>query len=131
LIKEVAVDELPELWNAQYKKYLGVDVPDDARGVLQDIHWCHGSFGYFPTYSLGSFYAAQYFGQAEKEIDGLKGQIRAGNLLPLKQWLNENIHQHGKMYTADELCNKVTGESLNVKVFMAYIEEKLGRVYGF
>jgi carboxypeptidase Taq len=131
LERTVEVDDLPALWNEQYKKYLGVEVPNDANGVLQDIHWCHGSFGYFPTYSLGSFYAAQYFAQAEKEIDGLKNKIRAGELLPLKLWLNENIHKHGKMYTADELCRKVTGESLNVAVFMAYIEEKLARVYGF
>ena len=131
LSKEVKVKDLPALWNEKYKQYLGVDVPNDANGILQDIHWSHGSFGYFPTYSLGSFYAAQYFNQAEKEIKGLKTQIRDGNLLPLKLWLNENIHQHGKFYSADELCKKVTGESLNISVFMKYMEEKLGSVYGF
>lgn len=131
LSKEVKVKDLPALWNELYKKYLGVDVPSDAQGVLQDIHWSHGSFGYFPTYSLGSFYAAQYFKQAEKEIVGLKDMIGNGNLLPLKEWLNSNIHQYGKLYSADELCKKVTGESLNVDVFMSYMEEKLGRVYGF
>jgi carboxypeptidase Taq len=131
LTKSVKVADLPALWNELYLKYLGVKVPSDAQGVLQDIHWSHGSFGYFPTYSLGSFYAAQYFNQAEKEISGLKSMIKAGNLLPLKQWLNQNIHQYGKQYSADELCRKVTGESLNVAVFMQYMEEKLGRVYGF
>ncbi len=131
LSKEVNVKDLPALWNEKYKTYLGVDVPNDANGVLQDIHWAHGSFGYFPTYSLGSFYAAQYFKQAEKEIDGLQNQIRNGDLLPLKLWLNKNLHQYGKLYAADELCQKVTGESLNIKVFMDYMEEKLGRVYGF
>jgi carboxypeptidase Taq len=131
LSKEVKVADLPALWNELYLKYLGVKVPSDAKGVLQDIHWSHGSFGYFPTYSLGSFYAAQYFNQAEKEIPGLKSLIEQGNLLPLKQWLNANIHQYGKQFTADELCQKVTGESLNVAVFMKYMEEKLSSVYGF
>ncbi|MCP4122378.1 MAG: carboxypeptidase M32 [Bacteroidetes bacterium] len=131
LSKEVETRDLPALWNEMYKKYLGLDVPSDAQGVLQDIHWSHGSFGYFPTYSLGSFYAAQYFAQAEKEITGLKDMIGRGELLPLKLWLNENIHQHGRLYTADELCIKVTGESLNVDVFMRYIDEKLSRVYGW
>jgi len=131
LSKSVKVADLPALWNELYMKYLGVKVPSDAQGILQDIHWSHGSFGYFPTYSLGSFYAAQYFNQAEKEIPALKDLIKQGNLLPLKQWLNQNIHQYGKQYSADELCRKVTGESLNVAVFMQYMEEKLGKVYGF
>lgn len=131
LSKAVEVKDLPALWNSLYKKYLNVEVPNDGEGVLQDIHWAHGSFGYFPTYSLGSFYAAQYFKQAEKEIDNLNELIAQGNLLPLKLWLNENIHQYGKLYSADELCRKVTGNSLDVDVFMEYMEEKLGRVYGF
>lgn len=128
---EIAVSDLPAFWNEQYKKYMGIDVPDDAHGVLQDIHWSHGSFGYFPTYSLGSFYAAQYFKQAESEIPGLNDLIRQGDLKPLKDWLNEKIHRHGRLLTADELCRQVTGESLNVSVFMAYISAKLGEVYGF
>ena len=110
---------------------MGIEVPDDARGVLQDIHWSHGSFGYFPTYSLGSFYAAQYFKQAEKEIPGLMDLIGKGELKPLKDWLNDRIHRHGRMLSADELCRQVTGESLNVAVFMDYISAKLGEAYGF
>lgn len=131
LSRQVGVDELPELWNSLYKQYLGLDVPGPARGVLQDVHWSHGSFGYFPTYSLGSFYAAQYFAKAESDIPGLRGLMAKGELLPLRDWLRENIHRHGKIYRADELCRRVTGAPLDVKVFFSYLEDKLGKVYGW
>jgi carboxypeptidase Taq len=91
---------------------------------LQDIHWSHGSFGYFPTYSLGSFYAAQYFAAAQKAIPGLDEQISKGNTFELLKWLRENIHRHGKLYSADELCRKITGESLNFSRFMDYAKNK-------
>ncbi|HXB13555.1 MAG TPA: carboxypeptidase M32 [Bacteroidia bacterium] len=126
---EIKVSELPEFWNSCYKDYLGVNVTSDAEGVLQDIHWSHGSFGYFPTYSLGSFYAAQFFNQAKKEIKGLEKEIEGGNLLPLLQWLREKIHKHGKFYTAEELCTVVTGEKLNFKYFMDYAKHKYSSIY--
>src|SRR6185437_1193102 len=126
---KIKVSELPEFWNAHYKEYLGVTVPNDAEGVLQDIHWSHGSIGYFPTYSLGSFYAAQFFNQAKKEISGLEKNIEEGNLLPLLQWLREKIHKHGKFYSAEELCTKVTGEKLNFKYFMDYAKHKYSSIY--
>lgn len=122
--------DLPEYWNAKYKEYLGIDVPDDARGVLQDIHWSHGSFGYFPTYSLGSFYAAQFFGQAGKEIPGLEADIEKGELKPLLNWLREKVHRHGKFYQASELCKEITGEPLNFGYFMEYARKKYGTLYG-
>lgn len=124
------VNELPEAWNSMYREYLGVEVPDDRRGVLQDVHWSHGSFGYFPTYSLGSFYAAQYFAQAEKAIPQLESHIAAGDLMPLLHWLRENIHRHGRYYTAEELSEKVTGEKLQWKHFMRYIRRKYDDIYG-
>jgi len=125
----IAVGELPEVWNAKYKAYLNVDVPNDAEGVLQDIHWSHGAFGYFPTYSLGSFYAAQFFDKAKEEIPGLESQIEQGNMLDLLTWLRTNIHQHGKMYSADELCQKVTGKSLDFSHFMNYAKVKYSAIY--
>lgn len=124
LEKKVKVAELPELWNAKYKEYLGIDVPSVSQGVLQDVHWSHGSFGYFPTYSIGSFYAAQFFATARQQIKGLDEQIAQGKYGDLLNWLRENIHRHGKMYSADELCKRVTGESLNFKYFMDYAREK-------
>lgn len=121
--------DIPAFWNAQYKTYLGVDVPDDKRGCLQDVHWGHGSFGYFPTYSLGSFYAAQFFAQAEKEIPGLQQLIQDGNTLPLLEWLRTKIHNKGRYFTSEDLCRHVTGEGLNPAHFMRYAEEKYSAIY--
>lgn len=118
------VKDLKKVWNKKYKEYLGVAPKDDATGVLQDIHWSHGSFGYFPTYSLGSFYAAQLFAQANKDIPKLEKQIAIGNTQVLLDWLREKIHRHGRRYEAEELCEMITGEPLNVQYFLDYAEEK-------
>jgi len=131
LTGDLQVADLPAAWNDMYAKYLGVKVPDDAQGVLQDIHWAHGSIGYFPTYTLGSFYAAQFYATAEKEIPELSKKIASGELLPLKAWLNEKIHKHGRLMGAEELCAAVTGEPLNYQYFHTYLEAKLGDVYGW
>jgi carboxypeptidase Taq len=125
----VQVADLPSLWNQYYKDYLGLIIPDDARGVLQDVHWSHGSFGYFPTYSLGSIYAAQFFRQATLEIEGLENKIEEGNYAPLLDWLRSKIHVHGKMYRADELCKRITGETINFGHFMNYARSKYGQIY--
>jgi carboxypeptidase Taq len=126
---DLKVKDLPGAWNEMYHKYLGIQVPNDAVGVLQDIHWSYGSIGYFATYSLGSFYAAQYFRQAEKEIPELAIQIEKGNLLPLKLWLNDKIHRHGRLLGAEELCKSVTGEGLHFEHFHQYLSGKLAQVY--
>jgi carboxypeptidase Taq len=126
---KLKVDELPEYWNARYREYLGIESKDFAHGILQDIHWSHGSFGYFPTYSLGSFYAAQFFEQAKKEIKDLEKKIEEGNLSDLLKWLREKIHRFGRFYTAQELCVHVTGEKLNFSHFMRYAQNKFGTIY--
>lgn len=126
----VEVKDLRELWNAKYKEYLEIEVPNDRKGVLQDIHWSHGSFGYFPTYSLGSFYAAQFFHYAAKDLPDLNQQIEQDNLQPLLQWLRTNIHQHGQIFPAEELCKRITGEKLNFKYFMDYARRKYSFIYG-
>jgi len=123
------VADLADYWNEQYKKYLGITIKSDAEGVLQDVHWSHGSIGYFPTYSLGSFYAAQFYHQANKDVKGLQQHIEKGNMLPLLKWLREKIHKHGKFYTAEELCIHVTGEKLNFKYFMNYATDKYSAIY--
>ncbi|MGZ4048995.1 MAG: carboxypeptidase M32 [Bacteroidia bacterium] len=125
----IEVKDLPAYWNAKYKEYLGIDVPNDTQGVLQDIHWSHGSFGYFPTYSLGSFYAAQFYAQAKKEIKNLEKEIQKGNTKPLLGWLREKIHKYGKYYSAEELCINITGEKLNFKYFMDYAVNKYSGLY--
>ena len=125
----LSVDEVKDAWNQKYKAYLNLDVPDDKQGILQDIHWAHGSLGYFPTYSLGSFYAAQFFHQAKIDIPDLQSQIEEGNNQALLKWLREKVHQHGRFFTAEELCKKITGEPLNFQYFMDYAREKYAQVY--
>jgi carboxypeptidase Taq len=121
---KITAKEVRELWNEKYKEYLGVKVTKDSEGILQDVHWSHGSIGYFPTYSLGSFYAAQFFNRASNDIPTLKSEIEKGNSSSLLHWLRENIHKHGAMYDAEDLCKKVTGEKLNFQYFMEYVKDK-------
>jgi len=121
---KVSVEDIPAYWNELYEKYLDIKVPDDKRGCLQDVHWSHGSFGYFPTYSLGSFYAAQFWQQAMLDMKGLEDQLAAGNTTELLKWLRTNIHIHGKLYTSEELCKKVTGKGLDSNLFIQYLRNK-------
>ncbi|HAA01528.1 MAG TPA: carboxypeptidase [Flavobacteriales bacterium] len=122
----IEVEDLPQVWNAKYKAYLNIDVPNDAEGVLQDIHWSHGSIGYFPTYSLGSFYAAQLFATACKQDDSIEQSIAAGNMKPLLTWLRKNVHSEGKFYPAPKLIEKVCGEKPDFRYFMEYANAKYG-----
>lgn len=121
--------DLPALWNELYNKYLGITPTDDKTGVLQDVHWSHGSFGYFPTYTLGSFYAAQFFHQAQKGINGLPSKIASGELSVLLYWLREKVHIHGRRFNSEELCKQITGEKLNPLYFMNYVQEKYDSIY--
>lgn len=123
------MSELKEVWNSKYKSYLNLEVPDDKRGILQDVHWSHGSFGYFPTYSIGSFYAAQFHAHAKQQINGLEKSTELGDYKNLLNWLREKIHKHGKMYSAQELCEQITGEKLNISYFMNYAKEKYKYIY--
>ena len=125
----IDANDLPEKWNELYEQYLGVKPADDLSGVLQDIHWSHGSFGYFPTYTLGSFYAAQFFEQANYDLPELQLNIINGNLEPLTNWLREKVHRHGRRYTSDELCKKITGKTLDVGCFLRYIDKKYAGIY--
>lgn len=120
--------DIPAFWNSLYKELLGVTVPDDRQGCLQDVHWSHGSFGYFSTYSLGSFYAAQFHAAAARALP-LEEQLQAGETGPLLQWLRTNIHRKGRFHTSEALCLEVTGETLNVDYFVDYLLQKYARVY--
>ncbi|HEX8460346.1 MAG TPA: carboxypeptidase M32 [Segetibacter sp.] len=123
------VKDIPVYWNDQYKDLLGVEVPDDKQGCLQDVHWSHGSFGYFATYSLGSFYAAQLWKQAKTDVANLELNIAEnGSTAPLLNWLREKVHAHGRFYTSDELCMKITGKKLDSTVFVNYLREKLDEI---
>jgi carboxypeptidase Taq len=125
------VSEVPSWWNEHYTAWLGVTVPDDKRGCLQDVHWSHGSFGYFPTYSLGSFYAAQLFAAAVRQAPGLQESILGGDTAPLLAWLREHIHSYGRRFTSAELCLRATGENLEIKHFLDYLLDKYVNIYKF
>jgi carboxypeptidase Taq len=125
----ISPKDIPAFWNEQYSKWLGVTVPDDKRGCLQDVHWSHGSFGYFPTYSLGSFYAAQFFAQAQSAIPDLEVQLQAGSFSALLSWLRKNIHLFGRKYSSEKLCKLVTAQSLSIEFFLVYIRHKYGGIY--
>jgi carboxypeptidase Taq len=129
--KTLEVKDIKEAWNKKYKDYLNIDVPDDKNGFLQDVHWSHGSIGYFPTYSIGSLYAAQFFDKASKDIIGLHALIKQGDNTQLLDWLRKNIHQHGQQFDAEELCARITGEGLNAKYFIDYVNKKYKDIYGY
>lgn len=127
---DLKIAEVPEAWNAKMKQYLGLDVPNDALGCLQDIHWSHGNIGYFPTYALGNLYSAQLFEAVEAALPDLWSQVEAGNFAPLLAWLRKNVHEVGRRKTAVELLESVTGQPPSADPFMRYLEKKYLPLYG-
>jgi carboxypeptidase Taq len=130
LRQELPATDVPAAWREKYQQYLGVEPPNDADGCLQDIHWSAGLIGYFPTYSLGNLYAAQFFEQADRDLGGLSKQFARGEFQPLKRWLNEKIHHRGQCYSAAELAQLVTGQPLSHGPLMRHLVGKLGPLYG-
>jgi carboxypeptidase Taq len=126
---ELAVSDLPAAWNEKYQQYLGLEPPGDSDGVLQDIHWSAGLFGYFPTYSLGNLYAAQFFAKADAELGGLSDQFVRGDFTPLRQWLETKIHHQGQRYTAAQLAEQVTGQPLGHTELINYLLAKMEPLY--
>ena len=127
---EIAVADLPGLWNEKMREYLGLTPTDDAEGVLQDIHWAFGSFGYFPTYSLGNLYAAQFYAKAAEDLGDLQQQASRGEFAPLLNWLRGRIHVKGRLLAAPDLCREVTGRDLSIAPFADYLNQKYGELYG-
>jgi carboxypeptidase Taq len=126
----LAVSDLPEAWNARFKEYLGIDVPDDARGVLQDVHWASGTIGYFPTYALGNLVAGHLWERARADLPDLEDRIAAGELMPLREWLRDRVHRHGGKFTSAEVMERVVGGPVLVQPFVRYLKGKLSGVYG-
>lgn len=124
------VSELPKVWNEKYQSYLGLTPPDDELGVLQDVHWSGGLFGYFPSYALGNMYAAQIAGTLRKEIPELDALVEAGNFQPVKEWLTDKIYKYGKSRKPAEIIKAVTGEDLNPDYLADYLEQKFKSIYG-
>lgn len=126
---DLDVSDVPHVWNDKMEEYLGVRPDTDAEGCLQDIHWSHGTFGYFPTYSLGSVLSAQLYASAEEDIENLDGDIESGEFDALHDWLTENVHRHGQRYTTPDLIEEATGESFTADYFLDYVNEKYGALY--
>jgi len=120
---DLTVDDLPGEWNGRMKRDLGVGVPDDAHGCLQDIHWSGGAIGYFPTYTLGNLYAAQFFEQAKRDIRDLEEAFARGDFSPLLKWLREKIHRQGKRYSARQLVRNITGRELSAQPLMNHLRD--------
>lgn len=124
------VNDLPSIWKNKMKEYLGVEPKDNRTGVLQDVHWAGGLFGYFPSYSLGNMYAAQFLNAIKKEMPDFNEKIARKELKDIKEWLTEKIHRHGKLKTPSEIIMEATGEPINSVYLMDYLEEKMTRIYG-
>ncbi|MBK5282197.1 MAG: carboxypeptidase M32 [Nitrospiraceae bacterium] len=122
-------EDLPGIWNLKMEEYLGIVPSNDAEGVLQDVHWSFGAFGYFPTYTLGNLYSVQFYEQAKLEIPHMEDEIAAGQLMVLQRWLGQKIHRWGRMFTPDHLAQRVTGKSLDPEPFLTYVEKKYGELY--
>jgi carboxypeptidase Taq len=128
ITNELQTEDIPAYWNEQYRKFLGVEVSSDKIGCLQDVHWSHGSFGYFPTYSMGSFYATQFYRSALGKLNSSDGALNTG---PILEWLKKEIHSKGRQFLSDELCVRVTGEKLNIQYFLDYLLDKYRNIYNF
>lgn len=122
--------DLPQAWNERMKTYLGIEVPDDSKGVLQDIHWSSGQFGYFPTYSLGNIIACQIWEKALAAMPDLPVQFARGEFQGLRGWLRANLHCHGRKFTPQETLEKVTGTGIRVDPYLAYLKDKARDIYG-
>ena len=126
----LAVKDLPEIWNTKMQEYLGITPPNDAKGVLQDIHWSYGAIGYFSTYALGNLVSAQLWEKINKDIRYLDDQIRKGDFSELLTWLRKNIHQHGQKYEPQTLVERVTGSKISPQPYVRYLTKKYSEIYG-
>jgi carboxypeptidase Taq len=126
----IAVEDLPGAWNERFQRYFGLEVPDDAHGVLQDVHWAAGLVGYFPTYSIGNLVAGQLWERVRTELPDLDAQMSAGELAELREWLREHVHRHGSKWSAREVLERVTGDPIAVAPFVTYLRDKVTGIYG-
>jgi len=126
----VKVKDLPEIWNTKMDEYLGITPPNDAKGVLQDIHWSGGALGYFSTYALGNLVSAQLWEKITADIPDLEDQFRKGEFSALLAWLREKLHVHSRKYKPQELVERVTGSRINSDAYVRYLKNKFGEIYG-
>lgn len=126
--EDLDVEKLPEVWADKYEEYLGVRPKDMGEGVLQDIHWSQGSFGYFPSYALGSAFGAQLYAHMKKEVD-FEGLLENGKIEVIREYLKDHIHQFGKLKTSRQILKDVTGEDFSPKYYTDYLKEKYSKIY--
>jgi carboxypeptidase Taq len=130
LAGRIQVRDLPDAWNVRMDEYLGITPQNDSVGVLQDVHWPAGLFGYFPTYTLGNVFSAQIWQSGRRSLPDLDKEIENGQFAALRDWLCESIHRHGRKYKPHELMEKATGEPPAARYYLEYLEAKFGEVYG-
>jgi carboxypeptidase Taq len=131
LADEFPLEQLPEQWNSRMYDYLGIDVPSDTMGVLQDVHWSGGSIGYFPTYALGNLISAQLWERITADLPDLEASFEAGEFATLRDWLRENLHRYGRKFTPGETLERVVGTSeIDPEPYVRYLREKLAAIYG-
>ena len=126
---EIEVDELPDVWDDMYEEFLGIRAPNRTLGVLQDIHWSFGAFGYFPTYTLGNLYSAQLLTAARKELPNHDEQIRNGDFTPLLEWMRKNVHSRGSIVEPSKLIKEATGNNPSPDDFVKYLQDKVEYLY--
>jgi carboxypeptidase Taq len=126
----LAPADASEAWDAKIREYLGIEVPDVADGVLQDMHWSGGSFGYFPTYALGNVISGQLWQRIQRELPDLSDQVRAGELGALRDWLREHVHRYGRKFMPRELLERELGSGLDPQPLLMYLRDKFGAIYG-
>jgi carboxypeptidase Taq len=130
LNRQIDLADLPEAWNARFSELLGIDVPDDRRGILQDMHWAGGHIGYFPTYALGNVISAQIWQRIRDELPDLDAQFEQGEFGALREWLGEHVHVHGRKFTPGETLERAVGGPIDPEPYLRYLREKLGGIYG-
>lgn len=126
---DLQAEDLPRVWNDKYEEYLGIRPENDAQGILQDMHWSDGSFGYFPSYALGFMYAAQWKHAMDQDIPNFDALLSCGDLAPIKHWLTEKVHQYGALKKPNELILEGTGEALSATYLARYLKEKYTKLY--
>ena len=128
---KIEVNELPEIWNQKYEDLLGVEIKNDSEGIMQDIHWASGYYGYFPSYAIGNIYSGQIFEELRLNVEKVKSQIEQGEINEANLWLKQNVHYYGSLYEPNELIEKISGEKINSQPYIQYLNKKYRKLYGF
>ena len=128
---KISISELPQIWNERYEEYLGIKVPDDANGVLQDTHWASGYYGYFPSYAMGNVYDGMWLEKLNKEVPDWLSKLENGNTEPSINWMKKNVHHYSSLYDHGDLVREITGKDTTAEPYLKYLEDKYSNLFGF